>query len=166
VGEPPPGAGDEGAHFAGFLDDNREAIIAGVLSLSHDDQRRTLVPSGWTPLQLLAHVLHMERRWFVWRFLGEDVETPFGDWRDADPDADDAAWYVDPAVSAEELAEALRETGRRTGDVLTTRPMAERSAALRGVDHPDLDLRWTAFHVLAEYARHAGHLDLVVELTD
>jgi hypothetical protein len=26
------------------------------------------------------------------------------------------------------------------------------------------DLRWICFHVLQEYARHAGHLDIVVEL--
>ena len=25
-------------------------------------------------------------------------------------------------------------------------------------------LEWICFHVLAEYARHAGHLDIVVEL--
>ncbi len=166
MAEPLPGVGDEGAHFAGFLDDNREAVIEGVLLLSQDAQRRTILPSGWTPLQLLSHVLHMERRWFVWRFLGEEIGAPFGDWRDGDPDADEAAWYVDPATPAEDLAAALRETGRRVSEVLATRAMTEKSAELRGADHPDLDLRWTCFHVLAEYARHAGHLDIVVELAE
>ena len=27
-------------------------------------------------------------------------------------------------------------------------------------------LEWICFHVLAEYARHAGHLDIVAELAD
>jgi len=29
-----------------------------------------------------------------------------------------------------------------------------------------IDLRWLGFHVLTEYARHAGHLDIVVELAE
>ena len=42
------------------------------------ERRTSRVPSGWTPLELLSHVLHMERRWFVWGFLGEDVADAVG----------------------------------------------------------------------------------------
>ncbi len=38
------------------------------------------MPSGWTPIELLSHVLHMEQRWFVWGFLGEAVDDVWGDW--------------------------------------------------------------------------------------
>ena len=48
----PPGiAGAQ--RWADYLDWVRAEMVRGVLALSYDDQRRSLVPSGWTPLELL-----------------------------------------------------------------------------------------------------------------
>src|SRR6266540_6396196 len=102
----------EGPLFSAYLDFYREQLIAGVLSLSPEAQRTTLVPSGWTPIELLSHVLHMERRWFVWGFLGEEVDAPWGDWSEAVPNrSDDARWRVADDVDAEVLVVRLREIG-------------------------------------------------------
>ncbi|GAB3772138.1 putative damage-inducible protein DinB [Nocardioides ginsengisegetis] len=162
-GEPPPGTGDEAAHHAAYLSYYREDLIAGVLALSRDEQRRARVPSGWTPLQLLVHVQHMEQRWFVWRFLGEDVADPFGDWEGGDP-ADDSTWAVDDSRDSATHAAALRAVGERTTAILREHALDEKVAEFRGAEHDALDLRWICFHVLQEYARHAGHLDIVSEL--
>jgi hypothetical protein len=143
-----------------------------VLGLSYDDQRTPRVPSGWTPLELLSHVLHMEQRWFVWGFLGEPVDDPWGDWNVDEPwgsdtsgePRDEARWTVPPGTTADDLAHRLREVGGRTTEVLRRHPLDAR-AHLGGrfaADPPTLE--WICFHVLAEYARHAGHLDIVVEL--
>ena len=51
--------------WSDYLDWVRAELIDGVLGLSPEQQRTTLVPSGWTPIELLSHVLHMEQRWFV-----------------------------------------------------------------------------------------------------
>jgi hypothetical protein len=112
----------------------------------------------------------MEQRWFVWGFLGESVAEPWGDWNVEDPsvegvvEGETAFWRVADDVTAEDLAGRLREVGRRTREILGAHALDER-ARLGGrfsVDPPTLE--WLCFHVLAEYARHAGQLDVVVEL--
>ena len=159
--EPRPGLGDEAAHHAAYLDFYRRQVSDGVLEMSAEEQRHTRLASGWTPLELLSHVLHMEQRWFVWRFLGEDVAEPAGDW--AQGRIGETRWSVPDDAGAEDLAARLRSVGERTTRVLAEHDLDERAATERGVDDP-VDLRWTCFHVLQEYARHAGHLDIAREL--
>jgi hypothetical protein len=152
--------------WAAYLDWLREELIAGVLRLSEEERRTTRLPSGWTPIELLSHVLHMEQRWFVWGFLGEQVDEPWGDWTVDEPwDASvDARWVVADDVTAEVLVERLRTIGGRTRSVLRDfPPEALASPGGRFADDPPT-LEWICFHVLAEYARHAGHLDIAVEL--
>ena len=167
-GEPGKRGAGGSARWAGYLDWVRAELADGVLALSYDEQRTPRVPSGWTPLELLSHVLHMEQRWFVWGFLGEQVENPWGDWTVEEPwsheDDPNARWHVEDGVTAEELAARLHAIGRRTTEVLATHPLDSVSAVGgRFADDP-ATLEWICFHVLAEYARHAGHLDIVVEL--
>lgn len=164
-----------GAHrWADYLDWVRGELSRGVLALSDSDQRTPRVPSGWTPLELLSHVLHMEQRWFVWGFLGEQVEDPWGDWstdepwtsEDSDQTQPEARWVVADDVSAEDLAARLDAIGARTRAVLAEHPLT--ATASRGGRFADEvpSLEWICFHVLAEYARHAGHLDIVAELAE
>ena len=158
----PPGA----ARWADYLDWVRDEIVRAVLSLDPDQQRAALVPSGWTPVELLSHVLHMEQRWLVWGFLGEAVEEPWGDWDVADPaTAVGPRWHVPPHVTADELAERLGQVAARTREVLASHQLDARGAVGGRFDADPPTLEWICFHVLTEYARHAGHLDIVVELS-
>ncbi|HET6168193.1 MAG TPA: DUF664 domain-containing protein [Marmoricola sp.] len=158
--------------WIGYLDWVRTELADGVLGLSDDDQRTSRVGSGWTPLELLSHVLHMEQRWFVWGFLGEQVDDPWGDWNVDEPwasdDADEsrpaARWIVAPEVTAESLAQRLHAIGERTTAILREHALDERASTGGRFDDDPPTLEWICFHVLAEYARHAGHLDIVVEL--
>ena len=171
----PPKTGPEGAErWIGYLDWVRADLAAKVLSMSYADQRRSRLPSGWTPLELLNHVLHMEQRWFVWGFLGERVDEPWGDWNTDEPWLSDdseeirpaARWTVADGVTAEWLTARLDTVAARTGGVLSDFPLD--STAVPGgrfTDDPPT-LEWICFHVLAEYARHAGHLDIVAELSE
>jgi hypothetical protein len=153
--------------WADYLDWCREEIIAGVLSLPYDAQRTPRVPSGWTPIELLSHVLHMEQRWFAWGFLGEAVEEPWGDWDVDEPWAEgtDGRWAAADDVTAEELAVRLRQLGERTRVTLRDHALSARGATGGRFAEDPPTLEWVCFHVLAEYARHAGHLDIVVELS-
>lgn len=164
----PPGA----ERWADYLDWVREDIIRVVTSLPLDDQRTSRLPSGWTPLELLSHVLHMEQRWFVWGFLGEAVDQPWGDWNVPEPWSHDdsgetkasARWVVSQDVTTDELAARLRALGLRTRAVLSEHDVdAPGQAGGRFGDDPPT-LEWICFHVLAEYARHAGQLDIVEEI--
>jgi hypothetical protein len=103
----PPKTGPGGAErWADYVDWVRADLIDGVVGLSDEEQRTARVPSGWTPVELLSHVLHMEQRWFVWGFLGEQVAEPWGDWDIADAAAQDRRWRVSPGVTADDLAGA------------------------------------------------------------
>ncbi|MGI8646316.1 MAG: DUF664 domain-containing protein [Nocardioides sp.] len=144
----------------------RDQTIDAVLALDEGQRRTSVVPSGWTPIELLSHVLHMEQRWFVWGFLGEQVDDVWGDWTVDEPWADDAdgRWQVADEVSAEQLAARLRTVGERTTRILAEHPRDAVAAAGERFDGDPATLEWICFHVLQEYARHAGHLDIVVEL--
>jgi hypothetical protein len=172
-GEPARTGAGGTQRWADYLDWVRAEMVRGVLALSYDDQRRSLVPSGWTPLELLNHVLHMEQRWFVWGFLAEPVTAPWGDWStpepwtsdDSDETAPGARWAVPDSVTAASLVARLDAVGARTRSVLRDFPLSATAApGGRFADDPP-SLEWICFHVLAEYARHAGHLDIVAELS-
>lgn len=168
VDEPTKSGGSGAQRWADYLDWVRGEIVAGVLGLSEEEQRTTQVPSGWTPLELLSHVLHMEQRWFVWGFLGEPVAEPWGDWTVDEPWNDEAEgrWHVADGVTAEEITERLDAIGGRTREVLSSYPLDAVGSTEGRFDDDPPTLEWICFHVLAEYARHAGHLDIVVELSD
>lgn len=163
----PPKSGPAGAErWIGYLDWVRADLVDGVLSLGPEERRTTRLASGWTPIELLSHVLHMEQRWFVWGFLGEPVAEPWGDWTVAEPwdSVEEGRWHVGDHVTAEELAGRLRAIGARTAAVLRSHPLdALASSGGRFAEDPPT-LEWICFHVLTEYARHAGHLDIAVEL--
>ena len=60
----------------------------------------------------------------------------------------------------------MRSQRERTRAVLRDHPLdAPASPGGRFASDPPT-LEWICFHVLAEYARHAGHLDIVTELAD
>jgi len=158
-GEPHWTTGSETARlFTAYLDFYREKAIAKVASLSPEEQDTSRVPSVWTPLQLLHHLAHMEQRWFVWGFLAEPVAEPFGD-------EVDGLWGIPPGRDVDEMVAMLRRTGERTRSVLASYPL-DTVASVGGrfsADPPSL--AWICFHVLQEYARHLGHLDVAVELS-
>jgi hypothetical protein len=107
----------------------------------------------------------MEQRWFVWGFLGETVDDVWGDWDTDDPwEKEGGRWQVAEDVSVASLVDRLEAIGERTREVLADSPLeALAPVGPRFSDDPP-DLEWICLHVLQEYARHAGHLDIVVEL--
>lgn len=76
-----------------------------------------------------------------------------------------ARGVVSQDVTADELAVQLRALGSRTRAVLSEYELDApgKGGGRFGDDPPKLE--WICFHVLAEYARHAGQLDIVEEIT-
>ena len=58
----------------------------------------------------------------------------------------------------------LRATGERTRSVLAGHRLDEVAAVGGRFDENPPTLAWICFHVLQEYARHVGHLDIAAEL--
>jgi len=55
--------------------------------------------------------------------------------------------------------------GERTRSVLRDHLLEARARTGGRFAEDPPTLEWVCFHVLAEYARHAGHLDIVAELS-
>ncbi|TQL02607.1 DUF664 domain-containing protein [Cellulomonas sp. SLBN-39] len=162
--EPRVDSADPAVQMVAYLDYYRAAAARKVLGLAPDQQRTSLLPSGWTPLELLSHLVHMEQRWFAWGFHAEQVDQPWGDKAGG---TDAGRWHVPDDVTAADLAERLHAGGERTTQILTTVPWSTRGTiGGRFTAEPTPTLAWIAFHVLQEYARHVGHLDVARELAD
>ena len=159
--EPNLGSSDPAALFSTYLDHYRHVVDRKLRSLSDADLRASRLPSGWSPLELLTHLVHMERRWFRWGFLAEQVDRPWGDSAGQDPLG---PWAVSEDAGLDELLRALHAGGAVTTEVLATRSLDEHSALGGRFTEDPPPLAWICFHVLQEYARHAGHLDVTVEL--
>ncbi|MDH2414593.1 DinB family protein [Nocardioides sp. CER19] len=143
-----------------YLDYYRSVIAAKVTGLTGGDLRGSRVPSGWTPAGLLTHLAHMERRWMEWGFLGEQVPEPWGD--------SDGDGWVTPDEGLATLLERLEGVGRRTREIVEAHALTDQAAPGGRFATPAEapQLQWILLHVLQEYARHAGHLDIARELAD
>ena len=141
-----------------YLDYFRDQVASKVQGISADEQRASRVPSGWTPVQLVKHLTHVEHRWLEWGFEGASVAEPWADSRDG-------RWFVDDTESLEDLLAAFRAQARRSNAVIQSHALNEvGQPGPRWDGQPPATLVRVLLHLVQEYARHVGHLDIVVEL--
>ena len=156
--EPTRPASTGGEVFVRYLDYFRDQVVGRVESLSAHEQRSSRLPSGWTPVQLVKHLTHVERRWLEWGFEGAAISDPWADNRDG-------RWFVDDAESLDDLFSALRDQARRSNAIIAAHPLDEvGQPGPRWSGEPPATLERVLLHLLQEYARHVGHLDIVAEL--
>lgn len=158
--EPDQHVTDPVARIVAYLDFFRHEVRRKTSGLSPEDLDRVVVPSGWTLPGLAEHLVHMERRWIVWGFLGEHVVDPRAD-RDGEE-----RWFT--ARPLTDILDDLDAGGLRTREVVADHDPLDRAATggLFGPDDETPTLLAILFHVMQEYARHAGHLDIARELVD
>jgi uncharacterized damage-inducible protein DinB len=146
--------------FLRYLDFFRDVVVAKVSGLPESDLRGSRVPSGWTLLELVRHLRYVERRWLEWGFEGHDVPDPWGDRRED-------RWYVAPEEAAGLVIAELVAQGERTRAIIQAHDLDEVGApGPRWDGEPPATLERVLFHLVQEYARHAGQLDVVRELVD
>jgi uncharacterized damage-inducible protein DinB len=156
--EPTAPAASRAEVFNRYLDFFRDRLAAKLRLLPEGELRRSRVPSGWTPLQLLKHLTYVERRWLEWGFEGTDVPDPWGDSRDG-------RWYVAPEETLDELLAAQDAQAARSRAVIAAHDLDEAGKpGDRWDGEPPATLERVLFHLLQEYARHVGQLDIVSEL--
>ncbi len=144
--------------FVGYLDYFRSRVLAKVAFLPEAEQRSSRLPSGWTPLQLLKHLRFVELRWLEWGFEGRDVGNPWAD-------SHDGRWHVDPDESLATLSADLVAQGERSRLVIESHDLADIGQPGERWDGADpASLERVLFHLVQEYARHLGQLDIVSEL--
>jgi hypothetical protein len=146
--------------FLGYLDYFRSVLVSKLGGLPDRELRHSRLPSGWTPIELLKHLTYVELRWLEWGFEGRNVVEPWGDNRDD-------RWYVAPGETFEVLVTALHAQAARSRAVVEAHDLSEVGQPGDRWDGADpATLERILFHLLQEYARHVGHLDIVRELAD
>ncbi|HEY0453745.1 DUF664 domain-containing protein [Actinophytocola sp.] len=157
--EPNTPASSRAEVFLTYLDYFRDRAIEKVASLPVAELSASRVPSGWTPLELLNHLRHVERRWIEWRFEGRPLPDP---WADEHEDR----WHV--TGSLDSVVAGLRTQAVHTRAFVESTDLATLGAP--GPNWPPpatpASLERVLFHLLQEYARHLGQLDIVAELAD
>jgi uncharacterized damage-inducible protein DinB len=156
--EPTAPAASRAEVFLRYLDYFRWRLASKLAALPAAELGRSRLPSGWTPLELVKHLRYVELRWLEWGFEGRAVADPWGDQQDG-------RWQVGPEETLPGLLADLRHQAARTRAVVESHDLGEVGQPGDRWDGADpATLERILFHLLQEYARHVGHLDVVVEL--
>ncbi|MGM1061139.1 GNAT family N-acetyltransferase [Saccharothrix sp. Mg75] len=159
--EPSPDLADPAELLHAYLDFHRDTVLRKLQGMSEEELRTSRLPSGWAPLAMLKHLTHVERRWLRHCFRGEDVVHPYGD-----PRVPHAEWVVEDGDTTEGIRASYLEECARSREIAAGAALTDRVARWESTGAPRPTLAWVLFHLLQEYARHAGHLDVARELSD
>src|SRR3984885_4622075 len=116
--EPTAPAGSRTEVFLRYLGYFRDQLAVRLRDLPDSELRRSIVPSGWTPLELLRHLTYAERRWLEWGFEGRAIGDPWGDQRDG-------RWYVPPRETLDDLLAAYAEQAARSTAIIESHELTE-----------------------------------------
>ena len=153
--------GGERDTLEGWLEVYRASVFVKIAGLTAEQlAQRSVPPSTMSPLGLVRHLTEVERYWLTDVALGQDSPDLYSSREDPDGDFTQAT-----AATAHEDVTAYRL------EIATAR---EHLARLKDLDAPvagtrrgqPVNLRWILSHLVEEYARHLGHLDLLREAID
>lgn len=157
----PPLNADERTVLAGWLDFYRATLASKCEGLDEQQLRTASVPpSPLTLLGLVQHMAEVERNWFR-RVLAGEAAPPIYD-PEADPDGVDGGFEPRDDVTFERAHAIWQREISQARANCADRPLDHVSPFLDG----QVTLRWIYAHMIAEYARHNGHADLVRERID
>jgi uncharacterized damage-inducible protein DinB len=152
---------DERATLASWLEFYRATLANKCEGLDEKQLRTASVPpSPLTLLGLVQHMAEVERNWFRRVLLGEEVPAIYDsrantEGHDGGFDLhDDITFDTAHAIWEREVAQARANCADRHLD--------QTSPFMAG----EVTLRWIYTHMIAEYARHNGHADLIRERID
>jgi hypothetical protein len=164
----PPYAADDATMLRSFLDYYRATILRQGEGLDAEQLAATLGPSTLTIGGLVKHMTIVESWWFREVLFG----LPDLPWIPADAFDDDPDWEFHSAVDDpwDLLVERFRSVVADC-DVEIDRALATPDGLDLAAQRPRRDgsvatLRWILVHMVEEYARHAGHADLIRESID
>lgn len=149
----PQPAADERTTLEQFLDFQRETLLEKCMDLSGEQlATRSVPPSDMSLLGLVRHLAKVERWWFRVQMCDMPL-APIN--QDDFEGARAQDWEDDLAVYRAEVAAAR--------DAVRDVPL---EALAHGKHAQGITLRWIYLHMIAEYARHLGHADLLREHVD
>jgi hypothetical protein len=148
------------------LDCQRASVRSIVDGLSEEAWHTSVVPSGWTPAGLVAHLGGAERHWTCGVILASDPGHPYDDDFGDEPYDPSAALVIDwPSTK---VLTYYQDQARQTDEMLAVTALG---SAPRGF-HRSRDIeqlqtvREIVLHLIEETAAHSGHLEIARELLD
>ena len=146
---------DEASELAGFLDWYRDVAVQKLADLGTEEARRVATPTKVTLLGLIKHLTWAEAVWFEHYFTGGPRP----------PQENAESFGVTPSDTLEQVLVDYRDACDRSREIVAGASL-DQPAALAHQVWGTVTLRWILLHMLEETARHAGHLDILRELTD
>jgi len=156
-----PMVASERATCERWLETYRETVLLKVAGLTAEQLcSRPIPPSTLSLMGVVRHLTEVEAYWLREVLLAEELPDYYCTPESPDGDFDDAS----PQTAAADLA-AYR------AELETTRAAAagwsDLDGPVRGLRRGEpVNLRWILTHLIEEYARHLGHMDLLRETID
>ncbi|UNO43697.1 DinB family protein [Streptomyces sp. MST-110588] len=160
----PPLNAEERTSLESWLDFYRATLAMKCEGLTEEQVRDASVPPSPLTLQgLVQHMAKVERNWFRRVLTGEDVPPvhPAQDGADG-PDGHDGGFDLMDGVSFATARAAWQDEIARARANCAGRSLEDTAPFMGG----EVSLRWIYTHMIAEYARHNGHADLIRERID
>ena len=106
---------------------------------------------------VVRHLAWVERGWFEHHLLGGPPPLP---------DDIDESFAITRVSSVEEVIDDYTAACERAREIVSQQPSLDVLSVAPHDFFGIVSLRWMLFHMNRETARHAGHLDILRELTD
>ena len=137
-----------------MLDTQRSEISAVLDDLTNDEARTRLVPSLTTPLGLVKHATYVEKVWFHSRVDGRTRDEI------GLPDTVDESFHLTEEDTIASVRAEFDEACARSRTIAAQHDDLEEQFPWR---RGPVSLGFIYSHMIQEYARHAGHGDILVE---
>jgi hypothetical protein len=156
----PPRLGDERETLVAFLEWHRQTFELKCSNVAPERlSDRSVAPSELSLHGLLRHLAGVERWWFRQQFAGEDIPLLY--YSDDEPDQDFTRLDGDVA----EAFTVWKDECARSRQIVAEAASLDVSSIDKATGTP-FSLRWVLVTMVAEYAQHNGHADLLRERID
>jgi uncharacterized protein DUF664 len=158
--QPPPRTGDERQLLNAFLEWHRQTFEMKCANVDPERlSERSVPPSGLSLHGLVRHLAGVERWWFRQQFSGQDMALLY--YSDDDPDQD----FDDLGGDVTEAFALWRQECQKSREIVAATASLDDTGVDRATGQP-ISLRWVLVTMIAEYAQHNGHADLLRERID
>lgn len=148
--------------LCGYLQSQRDTVLWKLEGASERDLRMPMTASGTNLLGLVKHLAGIEAEYFG-DCLGRPWPEPMPWWSEtAEPNAD---MWVTADEAPEQIVDLYRRVQARANATIADLPL-DAAAHVPWWDPQDTTLHRLLVHMIAETARHAGHMDILRETID
>lgn len=155
---------DERTMLEGYLDAYRSLALRKCAGLDQQELARPLAPTTMTLGGVLKHLAVVEDDWFHSDVAGHDLPEPWA----SVPEDQIAGWEWTSAEhdSPEQLRDLFHAACDRSRAACAAVGSLDQMSVKTDRHGRPWSLRWIYVHMIEEYARHVGHMDLLRESID